>query len=92
MKKYKYRTFVGASHIDKVEFISETKHTVTLHSTVYSTQRHNKRSSYQNYFDTPEDAKAFLIREAEKKIERAESSLRYAQAQLREAKKVELPP
>jgi hypothetical protein len=47
-------------------------------------RRNALRSSYENYFDTPEECKAFMLREAEAVLKSEEGRLEYARKRVAE--------
>ena len=54
-------------------------------SSVWINGRRNAlRSSYENYFDTPEECKAFMLREAEAVLKSAEGRVEYARKKVAE--------
>lgn len=71
----KYRT--KWNEIERVEIFRETDNFVYFGNGC----REAKRSGFQNYFDTWEDAKAFLLDEAQKSIDAARRELQRAQAE-----------
>jgi hypothetical protein len=75
MKKYK--TLCGKLDVKEIE--RETEKMVFFSNG----QREHKRSSWQNYFDTWEEAKQFLIDEAKLKVRHAQSRLDSCKAKLK---------
>ena len=71
-KLYKASTLFG--NIQIVEVIKETDSTVTLQNG----RRENKKSSGNCFFETPEEAKTFLIKDADEDIIQAERRLQNA--------------
>ena len=83
MKMYK-NNWQGIIEVD-VERKSE--------SSVWIKGRRNAiRSSYENYFDTPEECKAFMLREAEALLKTAEDRVEYARKKVAEIKALEPNP
>ena len=75
----KYRTS-GTTNIEKVEVLRETKSQVVFPSNLGNRKerRENKISTWINYFDTWEEAKAHLLKISERKLIRARISLEQA--------------
>lgn len=75
----KYRATAGfAGRIKKVVVLRETSISIwTEHN-----RRESKCSSYYNYFDSFEEAKAFLVEQAEINIQSARNNLQSAQGRL----------
>jgi hypothetical protein len=71
----KYRTAFG--QITEIEVEKETEKFVILKQAGMTgkPRREAKRSDWQNYHDSWEDAKTFLINEAKQKVSMAESVL-----------------
>ena len=87
----KYRTI--RTKIEAVEIIRETPKQVVLKpsypSFISRERREAKRSDYQNWFDTWEEAKSFLVDEAKKKVALEERNLKIAKARLNEVSALE---
>lgn len=75
----KYRTYWG--EITPTEVSEETKNSVMLYAGGYY-RRELKRSGSHNWFDTWDEAKAFLVAEAEKEISQLKSKLERAEEKL----------
>ena len=54
--------------------------------------RNALRSSYENYFDTPEECKAFMLREAEAVLKHSEARVEYARKKVAEIMALEPNP
>ena len=77
----KYRTCWDK--IEAVEVLRETEKTVFLPGRGRrNEEREAKRSDYQNWFDSWDDAKAFLVAGAERKVETARMNLERAKGKL----------
>jgi len=75
----KYRTYWG--EITPMEVCEETKRSVMLYVAGYY-RRELKRSGSHNWFDTWDEAKAFLVDEAEKEVSDLKSKLERAEVKL----------
>lgn len=75
MIKYKTRW----EEIKKIEISRESD------SSVWDMQnrRHNKNGEWENYFDTFEEAKNYLIEEKNKEIKKAQEQLEYVMEKLK---------
>lgn len=70
MKEY-YRANKGfLAGIGKIEIERETESSVWING-----RKHSKRSSWDNYFPTREEAKDFLFKDACEKVEKADKKL-----------------
>jgi len=77
----KYRT--RWDEIEAVEVLRETDKMVFLPGRGRSKEeREAKRSDYQNWFDSWDEAKAFLVADAEKAVEAARMNLERAKGKL----------
>ena len=76
MKKFRAGGF-SSKLIEAVEVDRETDVSVFIDK-----QRHAKRSSYHNYFDTWDEAKDFLLKKAEGEAERIRRLLEIANGKL----------
>ena len=85
----KYNTGGYDTLIKEVEVISETKCFVRVQC-VGSVCRESKRSDYTNYFDTWEEAKQFLLENAQARVDALEERLSEAEQKL--ATIIELKP
>ena len=89
MKKYFVRAFMINPCIEEVEPIRETDKSLWFKSTSYreaSESRVAKRTDYDNYFDTWEEAHDFIIKKAEMRFERAIKEMENAKRILERAK------
>lgn len=78
--------------IEQIKVISETAKTVTFATRLGSRERRaNKRGNVENFFDTWADARDFLMREAEQKVDSARRSLELANAVLGNIKGLRQP-
>ncbi len=85
-KKYTYRTGGYPDVIQRLEVVKETeKQIVVLDVDLWGgkpkERRHTKQSGYHNFFDTFEQAKAFLMERCDSKIRSYQSSLDSIKAQ-----------
>jgi hypothetical protein len=80
MIKYK----VNWNEIEPVEVVRETKSQVVLlrKGIVQTERREAKRSEYSNWFDTWEEAHAFLIERAEAEVQALRGQLEQAKGRL----------
>lgn len=62
--------------VEPVEIEKETESTITIKG-----RRHNKRSEYENYFDTQDEALAYLKEKAIRKAESARRNLLLAESE-----------
>jgi hypothetical protein len=86
MKKFKARkNSYGSNPIQTVEIQKETEKMVVL----MNGQRELKKSSYEQYFDSWDEAKQFLVSKAESKLTYAISSLESAQKELERIKQLD---
>lgn len=82
MKKYK-TTGNWSATIEVVECEKETAASVWVKWNPTSiARRNNKRSSYENYFDSFQEAKDFLIKQGKTKVESARRGLEEANSYL----------
>jgi hypothetical protein len=79
----KYRT--RCNTIKKVEIIRETKNSVFVKDQE-GQRREAKRSSWDNWHDSFEDAKAFLVENAEREVAAAQAVFERWQAKLAQAR------
>lgn len=77
MKKFKTRGFRPS--IQEIEVYKETEASVWFNG-----RRYSKRTSYDNYFDTWDEAFAFLIDEAAISVARYQDCFNEAQDRMRE--------
>lgn len=84
MNEIWYKTLCGGK-ITEVTVIKETEKQITYIGKYYDgreyKQRSNKKSSYENFFKTYQQAEDFLINESLKNINDKEKSLSYAKEQ-----------
>jgi hypothetical protein len=73
----KFKTGGGRNLIEPVEVEKETASSVWING-----RRNNKRSGYDSYFDTWEEAKAYLLEQAERKVAGRRRSLEAANGEL----------
>lgn len=88
MKKYKTTPY-GQHAILETEIIRETEKCVYWSDPNLwrgKEQRCAKRSSYENYWDTWEEAHKYLMENAERNLESAKNSLSRAESRLKEVK------
>lgn len=85
----------GRDPIEAVEVERETESSVWVVDTWRgergNTRRHAKRSDWDNYFDTWEEAKAFLMAQAEAKVTAARRALDSANGELGNVKGLKPP-
>jgi hypothetical protein len=81
--------------IESVEVERETEQSVWVcgvwHGKKVAPRRHSKRSDWDNYFDTWEEAKAFLLANAERKVAHARRELEIANSELGNVKGLKPP-
>ena len=90
----KYRTgFTFRSNpIDKVEVERETDSSVWIKNTTTGKDRRvSKTGKYENYFDTWEQAKIYLLKEAEDELNAARRNLERAQSKYGNIKGLKKP-
>ena len=75
----KYKTGYRIA-IEKVECTRETEHCVFY--MVRGKERKAFKEGYEHYFDTFDQAKAYLVDKAQKKVEMAKNHYQYAQSEL----------
>lgn len=69
--KIKFKTY--SEKIEKIEISKESETSVWD----MKNRRHNKQSSYENYFDSFQDAKNYLIKKQEDQIKGYERNIQY---------------
>jgi hypothetical protein len=84
--KYEARVGLFWGEIKPVEVERETESSVWI-----SGRRQSKRSSYQNYFDSWEEARAFKIEDCEREVAAARRELEYANSKLGNIKGMKKP-
>lgn len=79
MKKFRVsKNCYGSNPIQEIEIQKETEKMVVL----MNGRRELKESSYEQYFDSWDEAKQYLIRRAETRLTAARSNLQSAQDEL----------
>lgn len=84
----KYKAIDNDASIEAVQVERETAAAVWIKSWTFKgagtgpERRHNKRSTYENYFDTWDEAKAFLLDAAEQQVVNARGRLERATGHL----------
>lgn len=89
MKKFK--TNVGEDRIDEVEVVRESEQSVWVRGYRGVERRESKMSQCGCYFDTWEEAHAYLVDKQDFKVVLARSSLAYAEKQLAEVQALKKP-
>ena len=82
----KYRTGGSGKEIEALEVVRETDHYITFVAEWWhrkSEQREKKETSHSKWFDTWEEAHAFLLERARKRVFDCEGSLHRAHERLR---------
>lgn len=88
----KWRTGRSNASIEKVECTRETEKCVWLTRWEgCKPSRMDKRSTYYNFHDSWEDAKAFLLEDAQRRVESARRSLEFANSFLGNVKGLRKP-
>ena len=77
----KYRAQIYSRSIKNVEVERETKSSIWING-----RRLAKRTKFENYFDTFDAAKNYLVNVASKKLMGARAGLEYAQGFMRDIK------
>ncbi len=86
----KYRT--GYEKIEAIEVLRETEKCVYLPDTKYRAEHKElKRSEWTNWFDSWEEAHAFLVAEAEDKVSVARSRVEILKGRLGQIKGMKKP-
>lgn len=81
---------VTGTEIKPVVAIKETDKFVVVHNDFWGKDvRSAKRSSYENYFDTWQEAKDFLLADAEAKVHSSARRLDLAKEYLKKVKSIE---
>lgn len=85
----KYLTYYGTSHSNKITAVEIERETET--SVWIDGQRRQKRSSYENYWDTWDEAYAHILGKAERKAVSARIHLNTANNELDSIKSITKP-
>lgn len=85
----KYRTYWGK--ITPIEVIRETEKTVVLPGHRGREIREAKRSEWQNWHDTWEDARQFLLNKAQSRVDSLRAQLERAKGELGNIKGMKAP-
>ena len=88
MKKYRNGGY-GRNPIEEIEIERETATSVWIKVSNGKDRRNSKKTEWHNYFDTWEEAKDFLLKNAERKVERFNVLLSKAEKELASIKALE---
>ena len=86
MIKFVTYSYSHLDWIDVVEIERETDAFVWI-----AGRRNNKRSDWENFFDTGEEAKLFLISKAQANLDAARQAVAHCEKKLDEAKNAAIP-